>query len=34
MLDKVLSGRQSEKEVHNLFTFLEGETNDESRKYL
>lgn len=34
MLDKVLSGDQSEKEVHNLFTFLEGDTQNESRKYL
>ncbi len=34
MLDKVLSGNQSEKIVHNLFTFLEGKTNDGSRKYL
>ncbi len=34
MLDKVLSDNQSEKRVHNLFTFLEGDTQNESRKYL
>ena len=34
MLDKVLSGSQSEKRVHNLFTFLEDDTPSESRKSL
>ncbi len=34
MLDKVLNSGQSEKRVHNLFTFLEDETHNQSRKYL
>ncbi|GAN33481.1 MAG: site-specific integrase [Candidatus Brocadia sp. AMX2] len=34
MLDRVLSGSQSEKRVHNLFTFLKDDTQNENRKSL